>query len=86
MGLSETDICQIETLAQAANCTASAVADLRQRFPALSLTSCAASDIDDATPFRAWPHLSLYLVDGNDHCWRLTDNAARATGLVIAAP
>jgi hypothetical protein len=57
---------------------------LRDRFPELSLTRCDASDIDTEIPFREYGRYSLYLVDGADHCWRLTDDPARATGLVVA--
>jgi hypothetical protein len=59
-------------------------AQLRERFPKLSLTRCDASDIDAETPFREYGRYSLYLVDGADHCWRITDNPGRATGLVVA--
>ncbi len=56
---------------------------LRQQLPKLSLTRCDASDIDAETPFRAFPRFTLYLVDGADHCWKLTSDPARATGLVV---
>jgi len=59
-------------------------AELRERFPELSLTRCDASDIDTETPFREYGRFSLYLVDSADHCWRLTDDPSRATGLVVA--
>ena len=71
-----------ETLAAAPD--ASAFAGLRQRFPCLSLTRCDASDMDTETPFRVYPGLSLYLVDTSDHCWRITADPARATGIVIS--
>jgi hypothetical protein len=60
------------------------LSELRERFPELSLTRCEASDIDTETPFREYGRYSLYLVDGADHCWRLTDDPRRATGLVVA--
>ncbi|KAB2944007.1 MAG: hypothetical protein K8F92_06575 [Hyphomicrobium sp.] len=59
-------------------------AELRERFPDLSLTRCDASDIDTETPFREYGRYSLYLVDSADHCWRLTDDPRQATGLVVA--
>jgi hypothetical protein len=56
---------------------------LKQRFPKLSVTRCDPSDVETETPFLSKPRLRLYLVDGLDHCWRLTTDAARATGVVV---
>jgi hypothetical protein len=35
-------------------------------------------------PFRRHPSFDLHLVDRSDHCWRLTADPARATGIVLA--
>jgi hypothetical protein len=51
----------------------------------MTVTQCDPSDIDLETPFRVLAGVSLYLVDGMDHCWRLTTDATRATGLVVVA-
>jgi hypothetical protein len=83
MPLEAREIVDIEKLL--ANASAETVfAVLRDRFPDLSLTRCDHSDIDTETPFREYGRYSLYLVDGADHCWRLTSDPARATGLVVA--
>ncbi len=83
MGLSQADIAEIESLLAGEVADATARAELRRRFPCLSVTRCAASDLGAETPFRKQPGFSLYLVDGRDHCWRLTDDPDCATGLVI---
>ena len=83
MGLSENDLATIDSML-AAGADASALAAFRERFPGLSLTHCDASDIDAETPFREYPGLTLFLVDANDHCWRITADPARATGIVVA--
>lgn len=57
---------------------------LRQRLPGLSLTLCDQSDVDGETAYREFERFSLYLVDGSDHCWRLTVDPAQATGIVVA--
>jgi len=36
-------------------------------------------------PFRSYAHCDLYLLDGRDHCVRVTADPAVATGLIIAA-
>lgn len=64
--------------------TAGAFADLRQRFPRLSLTRCDASDVDAETPFRRYPGFDLYLVDAHEHCAHITSDPERATGIVVA--
>ena len=63
---------------------ADGVSGFRGRFPGLTLTRCDASDLDAEIPFREYPGLSLFLVDATDHCWRITADPARATGIVVA--
>jgi hypothetical protein len=62
-----------------------ALAGFRHEFPGLSLTRCDVSDLGVEPPFRQYPRFNLYLVDASDHCWRLTEDPARATGVVVAA-
>ncbi len=35
-------------------------------------------------PFRQLAARNLYLVDGRNHCWRITRDPATATGVVLA--
>jgi hypothetical protein len=83
MTLSAENLSEIETLLQAPEANAQSLADLRRRFPGLSLTQCDASDLDAEEPFRQFQRFSLYLVDGLDHCWKITSDPSRATGLVV---
>lgn len=89
MGLATDELAAIEEL-QAAESgparagDANARANLRERFPWLSVTRCDASDMDAETPFRVYPGLSMFLVDASDHCWRITSDPALATGIVLA--
>ncbi len=85
MPIGTAELVDIETVLHEAAGSAQAIADLRHRFAALSVTQCDASDVDLETPVRVLPRFSLYLVDGTDHCWRLTTDTARATGLVVVA-
>lgn len=84
MGLSLHELAQIDALLAAPDAGVNALADLRQRFPGLSLTRCDASDVDSDEPFRSYTRFNLYLVDGAAHCWQLTMDPERATGLVVA--
>lgn len=85
MALGTSDLADIDALLQAQTQPVLAVAALRQRFPKLSVTLCDPSDVDLETPFRTWSRFSLHLVDSTDHCWRLTAEAERATGLLLVA-
>lgn len=83
MALSENDLAQIETALAAPNGDAQALSELRRRFPDLSFTGCDASDLGNETPFREYQRFNLYLVDRVDHCWQITQDPARATGVVV---
>jgi hypothetical protein len=83
MALTADELKEIDALLQAPEADSSALADLRRRFPRLSLTRCDASDVDAEHPFRSYARFDLYLVDGTSHCWQLTPDPARATGLVV---
>jgi hypothetical protein len=85
VALDQSDLTDIDALLQAQDEPTVAVAALRQRFPKLSVTQCDPSDVDLETPFRAYSRFSLHLVDSTDHCWRLTPELGRATGLLLVA-
>jgi len=59
------------------------VAELRRRYPHLSWTRCDATDVTE-TPFRAYALFDVHLVDGADHCVRITPDLERASGFVVA--
>lgn len=83
--ISQDDLVRIEGLLAEPPAGANPLADFRSRFPGLSLTRCDAADMSGEETFREYPKFNLYLVDGRDHCWRLTDDPNAATGVVVAA-
>ena len=85
MGLSAEQLAEIEALLEAPDANAKALGAIRERFPKLSITQCSASEVDAESPFRTYERFDLYLVDGSNHCWRLTENLDVATGLVVVA-
>ena len=84
MALNNDALAFLEAALGSAEADAAALAEFRQDFPGCSLTRCDASDLGVEIPFRRYPRFDLYLVDANDHCWRITDDPARATGVVVA--
>lgn len=82
MGLGAEDLVRIESVLGAED-AAAAPSALKALFPKLSLTRADSSDMGVEEPFREFPAFTLYLVDGSDHCWKITTDPACATGLVL---
>lgn len=83
MSLCSAQIQMIDRIFQDAEQASQAIIDLRANFSGFSLTRCGASDVAMETPFRRYRTAELYLVDGTDHCWRLTNDPTTATGFVL---
>jgi hypothetical protein len=83
MPLSAEDLVEIDALLGAAPSATALLGTLRQRFPRVTVTRCDAADVELEVPFRAGPHAVLYLLDSANHCWRLTEDFASASGLVV---
>lgn len=60
------------------------VRGLRQRWPGYHFTICLDEDIGIARPVRERGEFNLYLVSGTNGCIGFTEDAAEATGMVIA--
>ena len=84
MALTQDDLSRIDALFAQARKEASPFADFRRRFPGISLTRCDVMDMSGEPAFREYPAFNVYLVDGRDHCWRLTADPEAATGIVVA--
>ena len=57
---------------------------LRAAWPGMHFSYCMDDDICGVAPVRELHGVNLYLVDGREHCLRLTTDAETATGLVLA--
>ena len=84
MPFSAAELSQLETFLSCSDGGSQAALELRKLFPGRSLTRCDASDMGADEPFRQFDAVDVYLVDGRDHCWRLTHDPALATGIVLA--
>ena len=62
-------------------------ASLRQRFPTLHFTECSEDDLSPLyKPALDIDRYALYLISGaSGHCLALTNDAASATGILVAA-
>lgn len=57
---------------------------LREQFPDIHFTYCMDDDIGHAKAVFSDSRFNLYLVDSSEHCLRLTNDHAIATGIVVA--
>jgi len=83
--ISADDLVRIDGLLATPSAGGNPLTDFRGAFPGLSLTRCDAYDMRDEQAFREYPGFNLYLVDGRDHCWHITQDMNAATGIVVAA-
>ena len=75
---------RLEVLLSPPEAGAPSAADLRRDFAGLSVAYCDVLDVRDEQPYRQYPRFHLYLLDGSAHCWQLTTDPARATGVMLA--
>lgn len=81
MAISNVELTEIERLLGAEGTPA--LPQLRARFSHLSWTRCDSSDVIEE-PFRSFADCDVHLLDGADHCVTVTDDPARATGVIVA--
>ncbi len=84
MSIGFEQLCEIERALAYAAPDAGTVAALRRLAPGVFITRCDAADVKDETPFRSYAQCTLYLLDGRDHCVKITADLAHATGLILA--
>ncbi|AWL98735.1 hypothetical protein [Bradyrhizobium amphicarpaeae] len=83
MALAAVELAEIEQLLATSDAATQACLELRRKFPHLAWIRCDASDVTEA-PFRSFGAFDLHLLDSADHCAQITDDPARATGIVLA--
>jgi hypothetical protein len=84
MTIAPAQVTEIDAALASASADAKTVASLRELAPGLMVTRVDALDMRDETPFRIYEKVSLFLVDGRDHCWKITQDPASATGIALA--
>lgn len=75
---------QIAEIVRRAGLEEQTLAALRETFDDLHFTYCMDDDVGGAVAYRAGPGFNLYLVDGREHCLRLTRAPEHATGVLLA--
>lgn len=75
---------EIAALVGSSPVDAGLIAKLRGVAPGVTATRCDAADMVDETPYQSHDRANLYLLDGRDHCARVTNDPAVATGVIVA--
>lgn len=57
---------------------------VRSRFPDISVSRCSDEDMRDEIPFLRTGSYEVFLVDTSNHCWRIVDELAAASGVILA--
>ncbi len=83
MALAAAELAEIERVLVSSDPASQAYLELRQKFPHFAWIRCDASDVMEA-PYRSFGAFDLHLLDSADHCAQITDDPARATGIVLA--
>jgi hypothetical protein len=84
MTIALAQVSQIDAALATAGADSQAVASIRKLAPGLMVTRCDSIDMRDETPFRVYEKCALYLIDGRDHCWKITQDPDCATGIALA--
>jgi hypothetical protein len=84
MGLAPELLEAIDATLASAAADLAAVAALRKIAPGVNAIRCDRTDIQDETPFRSYANCDLFLIDGREHCVKITSDPTVATGLVVA--
>ncbi len=84
MSIAPGQVSQIDATLATATADSQTLASLRRLAPGLAVTRCDAIDMRDETPFRVYEKVLLYLIDGRDHCWKITQDPTCATGVALA--
>lgn len=58
---------------------------VRTSFPELAVSRCTADDMRGESPFLHAGGFDVFLVDTSNLCWRIINEPATATGLILAA-
>jgi hypothetical protein len=85
MPITAAQLQQIDMILSTAALDGATLAKLRQLGAGLTATRCDMADLADEAPFRSYARCALYLLDGRDHCMRITNDPGDATGLVVVA-
>lgn len=84
MAVTAPELQHIAALLAAAATLREAAAAVRTQFPQLRASVVDALDVRDEKPAFSVGARRVYLVESDGHCWQLTRDPARVSGLLLA--
>ena len=75
---------QVAGILERAGLSEQTLGALREAFTDIHLTYCMEEDMGIGEPVRRADGFNMYLIDGCEHCLRLTTDLESATGIVLA--
>lgn len=75
---------QVVAVVRRAGLNEQTLAALRETFSDIHFTSCLDDDVGNIEPAHREAGFNVYLVDGREHCLKLTADIQSATGLLLA--
>jgi hypothetical protein len=78
------EIAAIADEAEALGLSEPSLQRLRERHPGVHFTYCMDDDLGGRRPYLERGAFNVYLVDGREHCLKVTPDLAGATGVVLA--
>ena len=75
---------QVAAVVRRAGLNEQTLAVLRETFSDIHFTSCLDDDVGNIEPAHRDTGFNVYLVDGREHCLKLTTDLQAATGLLLA--
>lgn len=63
---------------------ANVIPKLRERWPDMHFTHCLEDELCLEEPVREGETANVYVVDGSEHCMKITKDPDTATGILIA--
>ncbi len=84
MGIETAQLDQLMLLLDSLADDTSPLAGVRQAFPHWVVSQCDATDLRDEQPACSSHRYDVHLIDSREQCWRMTDVAGQATGVILA--
>lgn len=82
--IEESRVKQVAEIVRRAGLNEQTLGALRENLPDLHFTFCLDDEIGVEEPFLEDSGFNIYLVDGREHCMKLTRSLEAATGLLLA--
>ncbi|MBK1720816.1 DUF6129 family protein [Thiocystis violacea] len=82
--IEERRVQQVAEIVRRAGLNDQTLAALRESLSGLHFTRCLEDEVGTDAPFLEDDGFNIYLVDGREHCMKLTRDLEAATGLLLA--